>query len=474
MAFMALIAATFWHACWGAVAAVATEVSAEHSYGLMIDSGSEGSRIYLFRWIPTCAREIVIPEAFGNMNTVPGIASFALAPAAAGGSLKPLVEYAKQFLRAQQAGWHRMPLYLRATAGMRLLSENEREDVLFSVRKYLGTSPFDFQDDHAYVATGEEEGIFGWITVNHMLGNLKADKLTHTSTVGALDLGGASSQIVFIPEKSIMANAFPLQLGPHRFRVYSTSYLHFGQREAAHRTASVIISKALLEVQSVSEVRHPCFSLGYAYHPKFSYNDQRSLPIDVRMNGSSDFSGCRDLLQQIFSKDSLCLVPSCSFYGVYQPHVHGSQFVAFSHFAEVAHHLALPPNAQLYHLQVAAEYVCSLSVQQLDTIFERVALQYERDHLCFHSTYILVLLTYGYGFPLDTDDIAFKRHFDNGEDIDYVVGAMIYQINQEPEVIAGNCSAAPKALPAGEVAEEAEPTIEASGKVRPPQILLRG
>lgn len=50
--------------------------------------------------------------------------------------------------------------------------------------------------------SGEEEGAFGWLGVNAAMG-ISSSK----DTAGVLDLGGASSQITFIPqETSILAN----------------------------------------------------------------------------------------------------------------------------------------------------------------------------------------------------------------------------------------------------------------------------
>eukprot|EP00913_Durusdinium_trenchii_P006732 g6328.t1 len=162
--------------------------------------------------------------------------------------------------------------------------------------------------DGIIAASGKEEGVFGWISANYLMGNLKPDEVPSShSTVGSLDLGGASTQIVFMPQKSTIQHAFPLHLGPHRVQVYSYSFLHFGQREAAHRTASTVISDALLAVQSErtggprrdgeTTVSHPCFAKGYIYTPMFSYSGETFAPIQVKMNGTSDFQGCEDLVK---------------------------------------------------------------------------------------------------------------------------------------------------------------------------------
>lgn len=413
----------------------------QYRYGTMIDAGSEGSRIYIFRWIPRDKRGIVFPEALSSKANARGVASFALEPDLAGASLDPLIEYAEHSLQHVRDQWGASPIYLRATAGMRLLTADEREAVLASIRERLRRTNFLFEEDFAVVATGEEEGIYGWLAVNYLKGNLRSDRrITAASSIGSLDLGGASVQIVFIPELSVMSKAFPIMLGPHHLRVYSTSFLHFGQKEASHRTSSIIISDALLKVQSVAELVHPCYAVGYTYHPRFGYTGNRSFPIDVKMGGSADFESCESLIKRIFHKEQDCLVPSCSFYGVYQPHLYNNKFIAFSHFSQIAEFLAIPVGAPISDLRIASEYVCSLSLEQLNIVFARVKDHYNRVHLCFHSAYIWVLLTYGFGFSPETRNIDFRQRFEGGI-IDYVMGAMIYQLNQDPWLRkAGNAS----------------------------------
>ncbi|CAN0522061.1 unnamed protein product, partial [Laminaria digitata] len=76
-------------------------------------------------------------------------------------ALAPLVDFAKEILKDHEEDWGRFPIYLKATAGMRQLSYNDREAILRAVRDFLGdhkTCPFYFQFDQARVISGEEVG----------------------------------------------------------------------------------------------------------------------------------------------------------------------------------------------------------------------------------------------------------------------------------------------------------------------------
>lgn len=48
-------------------------------------------------------------------------------------------------------------------------NEGQSNDVLQSMQDYLRSLPFDFHN--ASIISGQEEGLYGWITVNYLMGN---------------------------------------------------------------------------------------------------------------------------------------------------------------------------------------------------------------------------------------------------------------------------------------------------------------
>lgn len=52
--------------------------------------------------------------------------------------------------------------------------------ILASLREYLSSLPFSFQN--ASIITGEEEGLYGWITVNYLMGNFLEAGRSHSFT----------------------------------------------------------------------------------------------------------------------------------------------------------------------------------------------------------------------------------------------------------------------------------------------------
>jgi Golgi nucleoside diphosphatase len=94
-----------------------------------------------------------------SLKVKPGLSSFKDSPAGAGPSLEGLVTFLKSKVPAAQ--WATTPIYLKATAGLRLVSDAQRNAILGSVEQYLGNkahSPFSFHPGDAKVIPGIEEG----------------------------------------------------------------------------------------------------------------------------------------------------------------------------------------------------------------------------------------------------------------------------------------------------------------------------
>jgi apyrase len=54
-------------------------------------------------------------------------------------------------------------------------------------------------------------------------------------SAGVLELGGASTQIAFEPDGSILADKYPVTIGGKHYSVYVHSYLYYGQKYVVRR-----------------------------------------------------------------------------------------------------------------------------------------------------------------------------------------------------------------------------------------------
>ena len=75
-------------------------------------------------------------------------------------------------LANQSARFSTFPVFLCATAGMRILNVSLQSSIMTEVRGILRQSPFLFRDAWASIISGEEEGVHGWISTNYQLGLL--------------------------------------------------------------------------------------------------------------------------------------------------------------------------------------------------------------------------------------------------------------------------------------------------------------
>jgi len=131
------------------------------------------------------------------MRTSPGLSSFVDEPSKAGESLGKLIGFAKQNVGHNWVGF--TEIRLMATAGLRMIDEEVREEILKSCRSVLRDSGFKFQDDWVSVIPGYDEGLYAWTAANYALGTLGDDP---QKTTGLIELGGASSQMKYFPLNS--------------------------------------------------------------------------------------------------------------------------------------------------------------------------------------------------------------------------------------------------------------------------------
>lgn len=168
-------------------------VQKETVHGIMIDAGSSGSRLHLYEFEPrilqsrdelnqaVSGRRLSVPicKSRWTQRLRPGVHSFVVS----GGThnltealhdyLNPLLEFATTLLHDKRQDWSQYPIFFRATAGMRMLSLEQRQATLKIIRDYFANhTEFWFEDEFARVLSGEEEAIFDWAGINFAMGNL--------------------------------------------------------------------------------------------------------------------------------------------------------------------------------------------------------------------------------------------------------------------------------------------------------------
>ncbi|KAM9370773.1 LOW QUALITY PROTEIN: ectonucleoside triphosphate diphosphohydrolase 8-like [Phaethornis superciliosus] len=414
-------------------------------YGMVFDAGSSHTSLFVYEWDSDKENDTgVVSQTLSCDVQGQGISSYANDPPKAGDSLACLEKALKVIPAARQRD---VPAYLGATAGMRLLREQNSSaaaQILAEAAKTIQEYPVAFKG--ARILTGEEEGAYGWITINYLLDSFtKYSPKAHTwvhpeaaNILGALDLGGASTQISFMPEGSVRnwSEASPFTLYGYNYNIYTHSYLCYGQNEMLKRLAKELIVEAAFS----SRVAHPCYpkdfnetiSLSsFSTSPCTNQSDPglRFGDRDVTLEGSGNASACLAALKKLFNFSACGQLQDCTFDGVTQPHLTG-QFIAFSAFYYNFRFLNLTKGQPLATVRETIKDFCTRSWEDLSSSYpdenpERLS------KYCTNANYILTLLS-AYKFnESNWNNIIFQMKAGSA-DIGWTLGYMLNLTNMIP------------------------------------------
>ena len=289
-------------------------------YALMIDAGSTGSRIHVYKFHncgPSPAYEY---ETF--VQRQPGLSAYAGRPDEAAQSLDELLAAAMHAV--PEALRRCTPVAVKATAGLRLLGTAQSAEILDAVRGRLRTVyPFPLApQEPVAIMDGRDEGVFAWVTTNYLLDTIRADSPRAAVPYAVLDLGGASTQIVFepaFPQLQDAAAAVALQEGEHRYELsfggtervlYQHSYLGYGLMRARKRVHRLVNFLASFQTNDTgAEVANPCLARGTrrVVEVQVETSGSDSAARNVTMVGADHISGfeaCNHVVQLVMAKNA--------------------------------------------------------------------------------------------------------------------------------------------------------------------------
>lgn len=196
----------------------------------VVDAGSTGSRLYIYSYdLDKTNTPTHITELWTKKIT-PGFASI-------DSSANSIALYLSTLLA--DAPVKKVPLYFYATAGMRLLPQAKQKKHYNELSTWFNNQQ-EWQLKEAKTLIGRDEALYGWLSVNYHLGRFNKDAMKHT--LGVIDMGGASVQIVFpISETSNTEDQSQIQIdlyGQH-YTLYARSFLGLGQTEMSHQFLNI-------------------------------------------------------------------------------------------------------------------------------------------------------------------------------------------------------------------------------------------
>ncbi|CAG8468546.1 10046_t:CDS:2 [Acaulospora morrowiae] len=402
-------------------------------YALMLDAGSTGSRIHVYRFNYCKDSPELEDEIFSH--TKPGLSAYPDDPISAAKSLDVLLKVALE--KVPEELYNCTPVAVKATAGLRLLGITKSKSILEAVQEHLETNyPFPIiENDGVVIMDGKDEGVYAWITVNYLLGRIGTSK--KLSTAAIFDLGGGSTQIVFEPEMmdgtevSPGEHRYELLFGGHKYVLYQHSYLYYGLMEARKAIKKFVADLWRLassdEKQSEDHVPHPCLPKNF------------SEPLDpnddtIKLIGTgAGHAQCRFIAEQVLNKEKTCPISPCAFNGIYQPPLRDTfsenEIYAFSYFYDRVSPLGMPNEFSLKELRDLTDSVCSGDIDQFSHLPEALKEIRKNPHYCMDLTFIYGLLHVGYEIPLEREVKIAKKI--KGIETGWCLGATIAILDQK-------------------------------------------
>ncbi|KAF2718909.1 hypothetical protein K431DRAFT_287233 [Polychaeton citri CBS 116435] len=429
-------------------------------YALMIDAGSTGSRIHVYRFNNCGPTPELEDEIFKMTEKKPppgsGLSSYDGDAEGAAKSLDVLLQVAVENVPDKLKAC--TPVAVKATAGLRKLGEEKSKAILAAVRYRLeNVYPFPVVSDEkggVEVMDGKDEGVYAWITTNYLLGKIGGPDKTPSAAI--FDLGGGSTQIVFEPTFKLAPDGgmpekmkegdhkYLLSFGGRDFELYQHSYLGYGLMEARNNLHKIIVqgmhdnnpdSTAWVS----KPVINPCFAPGTSKKVAVAMGSGHELGAEVTVNmtgpATNNAAQCRAIAEKTLNKEKECTISPCAFNGVHQPSISKTfareDIYLFSYFFDRMEPLGMPESFTLREVHDLTANVCRGG--DAWKVFESIpgAIKEElsgRPEACLDLNFMLALLHTGYEMPIDREVKIAKKI--KGNELGWCLGASLPLLSQ--------------------------------------------
>ena len=360
----------------------------------------------------------------------------------------------------------KVPLYVWATAGMRVLSENEQREVWSAVselvRDELPRFAIGDEAEHFKTIDGEDEGFYAWLAANYLVGvdvtsigsennndnnNLLVEKASQfdeirkplDKAIGAIDVGGGSAQVVTMSGRTNPRSIKTMQQLRKAVRV--KSYLGYGANHMEKRWRN--------ELANRGETSDPCGFVGYEAIPE--------MKSDHALIGSGEYEKCalglkKQIKTMLLSDGNEDMrLPKTIFEHEDNKFLGMSLLYHLTHFISVVMPSSLPsfPKPTLLEIGTAAKALCSTNWNVVKSDYDGKDPNTPSDRLngrCFDAALVDALLSIdensenvGFGFPKYSESRAGLRMIEfaedvNGSEVEWTLGAAISEIH--PAAIA--------------------------------------
>lgn len=453
-------------------------------YAIVIDAGSSGSRALVYQFssdkqlnpngLPTITQ-------IGYKKIKPGLSTFNKQGKMYGKDIwddyfEDIYDEIKKII--PKSNRKETPVFIQATAGMRLLPTIERDRILKETCNVFHKET-DFQiypcDEHVEVIDGDIEGLYGWLALNYLTnrltinnGNDDENNKSYIHPYGFMDMGGASTQLAFVPSSNDqltkhLDDLYTVKLRKNNgelfdWSVFVSSWLGFGANEARVRQLESLVNALPKNVNydkdgdGKADLMDPCSPVGMK--TDVEYNNGESV---FTITGSGNYENCLKTIYPLLLKNLPCSDEPCLFNGVHAPSMNFAleKFVGVSEYWYTANDVfKLTGDYNYNDFEKATKEFCNTDWDIIMNRFnnkeygENLTLELLRTS-CFKASWIVNILHEGFDIPrLGIDDDSELKESDepvfrsvnniNGNELSWTLGKMVLyassQINDDGSV----------------------------------------
>ncbi|CAL8114934.1 unnamed protein product [Orchesella dallaii] len=414
------------------------------NYAMVIDAGSTHTDMILYSWPGSKRNNTGEVTQVHLCSAAGGIAEVSLENISV--YFKPCFDESYAFIKDESQ--KNAEVLFGATAGMRLLNQTDPKkasDVITGVKNYFRESDWQIKERNVGIIAGSTEGVSGWITTNFLLQTvLKKGSVDDTS--GAMDLGGASTQISFEVSDSFKdsENVYPITLFGNRFYIFSQSFICHGVVQSLMRyRAALVIEQSNPEGETV-DFKSPCEPLGGNFSTNSSYFSSVCVRADFvkggqtyNFVGTGNYSECQRVISNLLNytecinaKLGHCVDPD-----KIPAEATRRRFFAFAAYSYITTDLHIPMISSRVEAERRIKVLCDYTKAQLVGV-KAVSKNKKRkfETLCFEGQYMFTLLSELYGFK--TDDEWTHISFTNQVKSTTLGWSLGYMVNATEEIAA--------------------------------------
>ncbi|EMG47073.1 Golgi apyrase [Candida maltosa Xu316] len=417
--------------------------SADDKFGIVIDSGSSGSRIQIYKWTDQKIQSKssdnsvlqsppkIVQEKEWTKKISPGISTFSTKDKY--GKIwqdhySELMKFAESIIPANKHA--ETPVFVLSTAGMRMLPKKTRKTIIKETCKGIKQHtnfyiPTENCENFVETIDGSTEGIYGWVGLNYLMGQFNnydsAQSELHES-IGFMDMGGASTQIAFVPSSKEQITKHAEDLSKVTLRningetqtwdLFVATWLGFGANEARKRFLNQLINLSIVNENNWNpEISDPCM-------PKGATMDYKYDGKDYKIQGVGNYEMCVKTIYPLLMKNMPCIDEPCLFNGIHGPKLNfeKDKFIGISEYWYTANDIFQSGgeyNYKAFNAKVK-EYCSSDWTQILKNSENGQYLNLDPDKFlkdaCFKASWILNVLHEGFelpriGFETDNEDL---------------------------------------------------------------------